>query len=160
MMRDLVGRSSVQEVVLTAAFFILLTAAAYRDFKERKIPDRLVAGILIVAAVGLFLGQGPDIASRALGAFTASGPMLLAAIVRPGAFGGGDIKLMAACGLFLGAEGTFLSFFYSLLLAATYGACRAVYKKGSLKDQLAFGPFLALGMFLHFISTFISTFYF
>lgn len=91
-MRDLVGRSSVQEVVLTAAFFILLTAAAYRDFKERKIPDRLVAGILIVAAVGLFLGQGPDIASRALGAFTASGPMLLAAIVRPGAFGGGDSR--------------------------------------------------------------------
>lgn len=151
MMRDMVGRSSVQEVVLTAAFFILLTAAAYRDFKERKIPDRLVAGILIAAAAGLFLGQEPDIASRALGAFAASVPMLLAALVRPGAFGGGDIKLMAACGLFFGAEGIFLSFFYSLLLAAAYGICQAVYKKESLRNEIAFGPFLAMGMLLHFI---------
>lgn len=150
-MRDIVDVLSVQEVVFTAAFFILLTAAACRDLREREIPDRFAVAIFAIAAAGFFLGQEPDIVSRVFGAFVASVPMLAAAVVRPGAFGGGDIKLMASCGFFIGAEGTFLSFFYSLLLAAIYGSCRAIYKKESLKDPLAFGPFLAMGICLYFI---------
>ena len=151
MVSDILKQLSAERALLTIAFLILAVGAGYWDFKKKKIPDRLTAGILTVAVLGLFLLKEPDICARLSGFFAVSVPMLVISLVRPGAFGGGDIKFMAACGLFVGAGGIFRSFFYALVLAGVYGLYLILYKNKSMNQQFALGPFLTSGIFLHLI---------
>ena len=61
----------------------------------------------------------------------------------PGAFGGGDIKLMAVSGAFLGTGPVVCAMFFGLLTGGAYGAFMLKSKKLGKKDVFAFGPFLA-----------------
>lgn len=132
--------------MLTTTFLCLLTGAAYVDIRKRRIQDPFVLGILLTAVAGLFFLDKPDVGERVLGAAAVSIPMLLASLFVPGAFGGGDIKLMSACGLYLGAETVFYSFFHALVLGGGYSLYLIAYKKKSVREQIAFGPFLASGI--------------
>ena len=64
----------------------------------------------------------------------------------PGAFGGGDIKLMAASGLLLGTASTVCAMFIGIVTGGGYAAMMLAGKKLEKKDQFAFGPFLAFGV--------------
>ena len=66
----------------------------------------------------------------------------------PGAFGGGDIKLMAAAGLFLGWQHTLLAMFFGILGGGFYGMYLLAARKADKKDHFAFGPFLCVGIVL------------
>ena len=83
-----------------------------------------------------------------IGAVIISVPMLLLALIIPGAFGGGDIKLMAASGFFLGTGPVVCAMFFGLLTGGGYGAAMLLGKKLEKKDHFAFGPFLAFGLAL------------
>ena len=72
--------------------------------------------------------------------------MLLLTLAVPGAFGGGDIKLMGACGAFLGWKITLVSAFIAILFGGMWGIGLLLGKKKSRKDHFAFGPFLCIGM--------------
>lgn len=147
-MSDLIKQVSVIEVLLTTAFLILLFGAARWDVRERRIPDVIVIGVFITAVLrAVFLGI-PGVPDCILGAFAVSVPMLLSAVAVPGAFGGGDIKLMAACGLFLGIEDVFFSFFYALVLGAAFSVYLLLCKNKTRKDGFAFGPFLTAGIWI------------
>lgn len=132
--------------MLTTTFLCLLTGAAYVDMRKKRIPNPFVFGILLTAATGLFFLDEPDRGERILGAGAVSIPMLLVSLFVPGAFGGGDIKLMAACGLYLGAEAVFYSFFHALVLGGGYSLYLIIHKNKSRKERIAFGPFLAAGI--------------
>ena len=75
-------------------------------------------------------------------------PILLLCLVIPGAFGGGDIKLMAAAGLLLGWQHTLLAAFLAVLGGGGYGAYLLARKLADRKDHFAFGPFLCTGIVL------------
>lgn len=139
---------------LTTTFLLLLVTAASVDLRKKRIPDPLVLALLAIALAKLFLLGAADAPDRVLGAFFVSGIMLLADIAAPGSFGGGDIKLMAAGGLFLGAKDIFYAFFYALAAAGIYGLCLIAFKKKALKEELAFGPFLTAGMLFRLIFPF------
>ena len=64
----------------------------------------------------------------------------------PGGFGGGDIKLMAAAGLFLGWQRTLLAGFLALVGGGTYGIWLLAARKAGRRDHFAFGPFLCAGL--------------
>ena len=81
-----------------------------------------------------------------IGALCVSVPMLLLCLLIPGAFGGGDIKLMAAAGLFLGWQHTLLAMFFGILGGGFYGIYLLAAKKADKKDHFAFGPFLCAGI--------------
>ena len=70
----------------------------------------------------------------------------LLALIVPGAFGGGDIKLMAASGLFLGMDAIVCAMFFGLLSGGGYAAFMLATKRLKKSDQFAFGPFLAFGL--------------
>ena len=72
--------------------------------------------------------------------------ILAAAQIVPGAFGGGDIKLMAASGLFLGMDAIVCAMFFGLLSGGGYAAFMLATKRLKKSDQFAFGPFLAFGL--------------
>ena len=67
-------------------------------------------------------------------------------LVKEGAFGGGDIKLMAAGGFFLGWRASLAAAWIGLTAAALYCAVLMLKRRLTFKDTIAFGPFLALGL--------------
>jgi leader peptidase (prepilin peptidase)/N-methyltransferase len=59
--------------------------------------------------------------------------------------GGGDIKLIAMIGAFLGWRGGLVTIFWSSLIGSIWGAFLMLIKKKGRKDLIPFGPFLCLG---------------
>jgi len=82
-----------------------------------------------------------------IGAVLVSGFLLLLYLVTKGrGIGGGDIKLMAAAGLFLGWKSIVLAFIIGCVAGSIIHLIRM---KVSNKDHvLAFGPYLAFGIFV------------
>ncbi len=128
----------------------ILTMVAFIDWDTRIIYNRfhIMIGLLGLTALWLFPGHG--IWDRLIGAAAVSVPMLLLALAIEGAFGGGDIKLMAVSGFLLGWKAVLAAMFIGLLAAGVYCVWMLAGKKLSRKDAFAFGPFLALGLGIAF----------
>ena len=62
--------------------------------------------------------------------------------------GGGDIKLMAAAGLFLGWKGVLVAMIVGSLIGAIVSLTLIAMKKKKRKDLIPFGPFLCLGILI------------
>ncbi|HEX2188084.1 MAG TPA: prepilin peptidase [Longimicrobiaceae bacterium] len=134
------------QALSTALFFTLLLGIALTDARAYTIPDEFSLGGL---AAGLLLSLAPGGISplqSALGA--AVGFALLYGVAVTGewifkkpAMGGGDIKMMAMVGAFLGWQGVLLTLFLGALLGTLVFAPIS-WKTGKL---VPFGIFLALG---------------
>lgn len=127
------------------SFLALLAAIAWIDYRQKRIPDLLAAGLGLVGVLSLFTVPQPGMAARIGGVFAVSLPLFCLTCLRPGAFGGGDIKLMAAGGLFLGAKMILLSFVLAILGSSVYSAGLLLRGEGKGR-QFALGPFLCAGM--------------
>ena len=126
-----------------AVLFILMTVALL-DWDTMEIPDRFHVLLILCAACHGALFPETGITERLLGCLCVSVPMLVIALVIPGGFGGGDIKLMFALGLLLGWKGTLLAAFLGILSGGAW--CGVLLAKGQgRKAQFPFGPFLCLG---------------
>ena len=119
-------------------FFFLLLASSFVDLKRREIPDWVSGSI---AALTL-LHFRPE---YLLGLIPAL--FFLAAAVR-GGFGGGDVKLAAACGLVLGLPAALMGTILGLLLQLLFhlGAlCVLPLFKWLVWSAYPMAPFLAIG---------------
>ncbi len=130
------------------AFFMLLAGIAAYDCRYRKIPDRFVLLLGIVGAASVFIMPETEISSRLAGIFAASLPLFFTTMLFPGAFGGGDIKLMAAAGLFLGGEQAVRALLWGIVSGGIYAAVCLLSGRKGRKDRFAFGPFLCIGIVL------------
>mgnify|MGYP001046448757 FL=1 len=106
-----------------------------------------LAWVAVLAVLNLLLSPARW-AGALIGMVCISVPMLLLCLAIPGAFGGGDIKLMAAAGLFLGWQHTLLAMFFGILGGGFYGMYLLAARKADKKDHFAFGPFLCVGIVL------------
>ena len=73
-------------------------------------------------------------------------PMLVLALAIPGAFGGGDIKLMSVSGLLIGGASMICAMCIGIITGGAYVTLMLVRKRLNKTDQFAFGPFLAFGL--------------
>lgn len=137
---------NISTVLTILLFLALLSIISSVDIATMEIPNTFVIAALVLGIISIFTMPGTSLPSRILGMFVVSVPLLLITLLIPGAFGGGDIKLMAACGLFLGTKLTLLSFAFAVLTGGLYGIWLLVMKKKRGKEHFAFGPFLCLGM--------------
>ncbi len=67
------------------------------------------------------------------------------AMTKTDAMGGGDLKMMAMVGSFLGWKGVLLTTFFGSLSGSIIGIVLIAVKGKGKKTKIAFGPFLALG---------------
>lgn len=132
--------------VLTFIWISVLIRIAFIDLATLKIPDRWNLALLLAGIISIPLR--PDIlpADRLAGIFAVSLPMLLMDFLIPGGFGGGDIKLMAAAGLFLGWKGVLLAGCLAVGAAGIYGTILLIIGKAGKEDCFAFAPFLCGGL--------------
>ncbi len=133
-----------------AVFFTLLLAIAITDARHYVIPDELsvgglASGLALAVVTELTTGM-PTIVSSVLGA--ALGFLLLLGVGVGGdwvfkkpAMGGGDMKMMAMIGAYLGPIGAILTIFLGALAGSL------IFGPISLKTgkMVPFGVFLALG---------------
>jgi len=129
-------------------FILLLTAASVIDIKKRIIPDKIC---LLIALAGII----PLEPLRLLGILAAL-PFLLAALFN-GGMGGGDIKLMAASGIFLGIMGGIAASVISLTAMLLFYFIYSIIQRLSEREcrkAFPFAPFLSVGcIVIYFIST-------
>lgn len=134
------------EAVRGSLFLTMLLGIALTDARTYIIPDQFTLG---GAAAGLLLAPfaaGPDLADAALGAGVGFGLLwLIAALGRivfgKDAMGGGDVKMMAMAGAFLGPAGVILTLFAGALIGSI------IFGPVSLRTGklVPFGIFLAVG---------------
>lgn len=119
-------------------FQILLFASVY-DIKTHTVPD--YAHILIMSAGLLRFQPLPAF----LGFILVPLPFFIAALRKENSVGGGDIKLMAACGFVLGVRLGFTALIFGLVMAVLWNAAYNKEKKPfALAPYLTFGCFMAL----------------
>jgi leader peptidase (prepilin peptidase)/N-methyltransferase len=70
------------------------------------------------------------------------------AIFKADAMGGGDIKLFAPIGLFLGLKMTVLALFLSFIVAGVVGIILLISKKKERKSAIPFGPFIVVATYI------------
>lgn len=128
------------------AYLGILMIVALIDWDTRIIYDRFQAGIILLGLAALWLFPEHTLTDRLIGAVVVALPMLLLALLIEGAFGGGDIKLMASSGFLLGWKAVAAAMFLGLLTGGGYAICLMSRKKLERGAQMAFGPFLAVGL--------------
>lgn len=134
-------------------FISMLIIITFIDIDHYIIPDCLIIFGSIVAILADILGQGIGIKNSLSGALICGGSMLILTsliefIVKKEVMGGGDIKLFAMTGLFLGIRGGLLTMLLSIYVGAFYGIIVIVnsrLKKQEYNSMIPYGPFISIG---------------
>jgi len=143
---------SVQGLVYALLTTALLVVSCI-DLVYTIIPNAItLPGIVIGIGTSLWLtpvGGG----SAVLGVLIGGGLFLLMAVLsvlilqREG-MGGGDIKLIAMLGAFLGWHAVLVTIFLGAVLGACVGIVLMLLRRQGRKEPVPFGPFLAIGAVL------------
>jgi leader peptidase (prepilin peptidase) / N-methyltransferase len=142
--------------VQTLVFALLTTAlliVSCIDLAHTIIPDAItLPGIVVGLGTSLWLTP-VGIRQAVLGVILGGGLFLLMAvlsvvILKREGMGGGDIKLIAMLGAFLGWQAMLVTIFLAAVLGASVGLALILLRRKGRREPLPFGPFLALGALL------------
>ncbi len=126
-------------------FLALLAAVSVVDMQHRIIPDQMLLTGTILGLPLVLLTSVSHLINGVIGFFAAGLLLLAIAFVSRGGMGGGDIKLSAVMGLFLGWQGVLIALFLSFLIGGLAGIFLLITGTRGRKDAIPFGPCLALG---------------
>jgi len=130
-------------------FSSALIVITFIDFDHQIIPDVItLPGIPIFFLVAVFFMDVPFL-DALLGILIGGGVLFAIAflyeiITKREGMGGGDIKLLAMLGAFLGWKSLFFILFVSSLLGAVVGISLMIAKGRDMKYAVPFGPFLSV----------------
>jgi leader peptidase (prepilin peptidase)/N-methyltransferase len=138
--------------VVYLVFGSALIVISFIDLDHQIIPDLIsLPGLAVGVASSYFL----PIAwyESLIGALVGGGVILIigyagSIIFKKEAMGGGDVKLMAMIGAFLGWKLALLTIFFASLVGAVVGLIAKIFTK---KEYIPFGPFLSLGALLSLV---------
>lgn len=136
-----------------------LIVMVFIDIDHHMIPDRIHVIIIILGIIHSVHLSHTSLMHMIGGFLVGGGIIFLIALIGP--MGGGDIKLFAALGLWLGPMNTLLAILISFIIGGVYGTLLLLLKFKDRKDHIAFGPFIGIAGFLMIIfSKEIISFYF
>lgn len=131
-------------------FICALVVITFIDLDHQIIPDIIsLPGIPIGLLSSLFLAS-LYFKDALIGALIGGGSLFLVAwgyqlITGKEGMGGGDIKLLAMIGAFIGWQGVFFTIFVASASGSIIGAVLMLFAQKDLKFAVPFGPFLSLG---------------
>ena len=136
-------------IILSSALIII----SFIDLDEQIIPDEIsLPGMVLGFLISFFV---PYISyfNSLLGILTGGGIIFLIAlaglaIFKKEAMGGGDVKLAAMIGAFIGWRYITLSLFIGFFIGAVTGILLILSKVKNKDDIIPFGPFIVLGSIL------------
>ncbi len=142
------------EALITYFFIASLIVITFIAIDHRIIPDAIsLPGIPIGFAASFFLPSITTMESLT-GILVGGGSLLLVAwiyslITKKEGMGGGDIKLLAMIGAFVGWQGVLLTIFLSSAIGTLCGLVVMIRSGKNMKLAVPFGPFLAIGTMIH-----------
>lgn len=127
-------------LLFAAAFLLLMTAT---DFEQYCLFDAMM---LPFAAGGLLLSllQLPRLSDHLLAAAIGGAAFLVLAILSRGALGGGDVKLIASLGLWLGRDALLFVTMAGIVLGGLAALLLMLLRLKKRKSAFAYGPYFAL----------------
>jgi leader peptidase (prepilin peptidase)/N-methyltransferase len=133
-------------IILSSALIII----AFIDLNEQIVPDVISLPGTVIGFIISFFVPYISFINSALGVFVGGGIILViglagSVIFKKEAMGGGDVKLAAMIGAFLGWRYIIISLFLGFFLGAVAGIVLVLSKIKSREDTVPFGPFIALG---------------
>jgi leader peptidase (prepilin peptidase)/N-methyltransferase len=133
------------QAVVAAAFLGTLVAITVIDLERQIIPDVIsLPGIVAGFLANLATGRVPWVDSL-LGILVGGGIFFVIILASGGGMGGGDMKLGAMLGAFLGWKVVLLSVFAAVVVGGALAAVLIASGVRGRKDPIPFGPFLAAG---------------
>lgn len=126
--------------------FLIILIASARDIAKREIPNLLVAAVFTLGLTVQLAGWSEVSWMECLGGLLL-GLALGIPVFAAGGMGGGDVKLIAACGLVLGwrAELSFV-----LYTAVSGGFIALIARRAGMADY-PYAPAIAVGLFTHLV---------
>jgi leader peptidase (prepilin peptidase)/N-methyltransferase len=131
----------------------VLLVLSFIDLDLRIIPDKvtlpgIVAGIIVAPLVGLVGFWG-----SLLGVVVGGGTLYLIGVLgelflKKESMGGGDVKLAAMLGAFMGWKLVLIALFVAFFVGAVVGVITMARKPKNWDSSLPFGPFIAIGAVL------------
>lgn len=124
---------------------ICLITCTFIDLEHYIIPDKIILPTMIAGFLLNIVLHFESLLDYLMGFALGGGIILLIVILSRGGMGGGDIKLFATVGMFLGLKLTALAMLLAFILGSIAGLILIIFKLKKMKDAIPFGPFIALG---------------
>ena len=136
-------------IILSSALIII----AFIDLNEQIIPDVISLPGIVIGLILSFIVPYISFINSALGVVVGGGIILIiglagSVIFKKEAMGGGDVKLAAMIGAFLGWRYMVISLFLGFFIGALTGIILIIAKIKKREDAIPFGPFIVLGSFI------------
>ena len=136
--------------VIYFAFVAALVVITVIDLHHQIIPDMISLPGIGVGLLASWILPGTSVVKALLGLLLGGGSLFLVATVYEWLFkregmGGGDVKLLAMIGAFLGWKAVILTILLSSLIGSIVGIAVILWKGRDFKYAIPFGPFLSAG---------------
>ena len=154
------------EALIYYLFFAALITVTFIDLDHRIIPDVITLPGIPICFLASFALPSISYLDALLGILVGGGSLFLVAwtyslITKKEGMGGGDIKLLAMMGAFIGWKGVLFTIFVASLTGTLAGLAVIVQSRNGLKLAVPFGPFLAIGCITYiFFGTPLIAWYF
>ena len=132
------------DLLLTWLFLAAVVAIAGIDLEHQLIPDRITLPGIAVGFLTSFVGTRASWLDSLLGILAVGGILVAVIILSGGGMGGGDVKLGAMMGAFLGYKLALLALFLAIILGGFVALALLFTGIRRRKDPIPFGPFLAM----------------
>jgi leader peptidase (prepilin peptidase) / N-methyltransferase len=124
-------------------FLAALVAITGIDLEHQLIPDRITLPGIVVGFVTSLVNPSVSWLDSLLGIAFGGGVLFVIIVASRGGMGGGDMKLGAMIGAFLGWQLIALTLLLAVLLGGLIAATLLITGLKKRKDPIPFGPFLA-----------------
>lgn len=135
-------------------FIAALLAIIFIDMAHQIIPDRISLSGIVIGFAGAFVNNEVTWQQSGFGILLGGGVLYAIAegyylLTRRDGMGGGDIKLLAMIGAFLGWQSLLFIVFVSSLSGSVVGIIAMIIQGKGGQTRIAFGPFLAFAAMLY-----------
>ncbi len=133
-----------------ALFVAALIVITFIDLDHQIIPDVISLPGIVVGLLLSVVGYGPSLVDSVMGAVCGGGILYAVAfgyhaLTGREGMGGGDIKLLAMIGAFVGWRGVLVTLVLGSFTGAVVGVTLMLARGADTRLPIPFGPFLALG---------------
>ena len=142
--------SSAAEAMFFAIYTVFLLTMLCSDIEQQIIFDKQLALFAMFGLLRSLLFSLPW-EQHLLAALAGGLSFLLLAILTRGGIGGGDIKLIAALGLWLGGEALKLTALGGIIIGGLWALCAIAVKKKKRTDFIPYAPAFIIAAFAVYI---------
>ena len=139
----ILSSTPVPENIFLIAAISLLMLMMFTDFEQYMLFDAMTLPLAIIGAIYSWQ-MHLNLFNHIIAALIGGGAFLLLAIITKGALGGGDIKLIAALGLWFGCEKLLNVILIGSIAGGMAALVMLITKKKDHSSYFAYGPYFIL----------------